>query len=79
MNPKIMANVGKRSADYTLLKEMAQAGMEIARLNFSHADNKQLLELKNNLKKIKKETGLEVKILQDLAVRAYASEKCPAM
>ena len=66
MNPKIMANVGVRSADYNLLKEMAQAGMEIARLNFSHASNEQLLELKINLAKIKQETGKDVKILQDL-------------
>lgn len=66
MNPKIMANVGQRSADYPLLKKMAQAGMEIARLNFSHASNEQLIELKANLKKVKKETGKDVKILQDL-------------
>lgn len=66
MNPKIMANVGVRSGDYELLKEMALAGMEIARLNFSHASNEQLIELKENLAKIKKETGKEVTILQDL-------------
>ena len=66
MNPKIMCNVGKRSADYELLKKMTLAGMEIARLNFSHATNEQLLELKANLKKIKKETGKSVTILQDL-------------
>ncbi|MFI5205941.1 MAG: pyruvate kinase [Candidatus Paceibacterales bacterium] len=61
-----MANVGKRSADYELLKQMALAGMEIARLNFAHATNEQLIELKKNLKKVKKETGKDVKILQDL-------------
>ncbi len=66
MNPKIMVNVGQRSADYELLKKMALAGMEIARLNFSHASNEQLIELKANLKKVKKETGRDVKILQDL-------------
>jgi len=66
MNPKIMCNVGKRSADYNLLKEMALAGMEIARLNFSHASNEQLIELKANLAKIKEETGKNVTILQDL-------------
>jgi pyruvate kinase len=66
MDTKIMCNVGQRSADYNLLKNMAQAGMEIARLNFSHASNDQLVELKANLKKVKKETGKDVKILQDL-------------
>jgi pyruvate kinase len=66
MNPKIVANVGKRSGDYEMLKKMALAGMETARLNFAHATNDQLVELKENLKKIKEETGIGVKILQDL-------------
>lgn len=66
MNPKIMANVGQRSADYELLKQMALAGMEIARLNFAHAANSQLIELKENLARVEKETGKKVTILQDL-------------
>lgn len=66
MNPKIMCNVGKRSADYELLKQMTLAGMEIARLNFAHANNDQLIELKEHLVKIEKETGKKVTILQDL-------------
>src|SRR5436190_769756 len=66
MNTKIMANVGKRSADYELLKNMALAGMEIARLNFAHANNDQLIELKANLAKVEEETGKKVTILQDL-------------
>jgi pyruvate kinase len=66
MNPKIMANVGRRSADYELLKKMAVAGVEIFRLNFSHASNDQLVELKENAKRIKEETGKDVKIFQDL-------------
>ena len=66
MNPKIMANVGRRSSDYELLKNMVSSGVEIFRLNFAHASNEQLIELKENVKKIKEETGKEVKILQDL-------------
>ncbi|MSU54609.1 MAG: pyruvate kinase [Candidatus Staskawiczbacteria bacterium] len=66
MNPKIVANVGRRSGDYELLKQMALAGMETARLNFAHASNDQLIELKENFKKLKEETGIEVKIFQDL-------------
>src|SRR4029077_12303459 len=59
-------NVGKRSGDYKLLKAMTLAGMEIARLNFAHASNEQLIELKENLKKIKKEPGKQLTILKDL-------------
>lgn len=61
-----MANVGRRSGDYELLKKMSLAGVEIFRLNFSHASNEQLVELKENVRKIKEETGKDVKIFQDL-------------
>ncbi|MBX4201162.1 pyruvate kinase [Candidatus Parcubacteria bacterium] len=66
MNPKIVANVGRRSGDYEILKKMALAGMETARLNFAHASNEQLIELKENLKKVEAETGIKVKVFQDL-------------
>jgi len=66
MNPKIMVNVGARATDYNILKKMALAGMDVARLNFAHASNDQLIQLKKHLLKIKKETGKEIKILQDL-------------
>lgn len=66
MNPKIVANVGRRSGDFEILKKMALAGMETARLNFAHASNDQLIELKANLAKVEAETGIKVKILQDL-------------
>ena len=66
MNPKIVANVGRRSGDYEILKKMALAGMETARLNFAHATNEQLIELKENLNKVEKETGIKVKVFQDL-------------
>jgi len=66
MNPKIMVNVGKRAEDYDILRKMTLAGMDIARMNFSHSTNEQLIALKKNLAKIKKETGKEVTIIQDL-------------
>lgn len=66
MNPKIVANVGKRSGDYEILKKMALAGMETARLNFAHAGNDQLIELQENVKRIEQETGIKVKVFQDL-------------
>ena len=61
-----MANIGRRSADYQLLKDMTLAGMEIVRLNFAHATNDQLVELKENLARVEKETGKKVTIIQDL-------------
>lgn len=66
MNPKIVANVGRRSADYELLKKMALAGADTFRLNFAHAVNDQLVELQEHVKKIEEETGIKVKVFQDL-------------
>ncbi len=66
MDTKIMGNVGQRSGNYELLKEMTLAGMDIVRLNFAHAANDQLIELKEHLARIEKETGKKVTILQDL-------------
>ena len=66
MNPKIVANVGRRSADYELLKKMALAGTDTFRLNFAHAVNDQLVELQEHVKKIEEETGIKVKVFQDL-------------
>ena len=66
MNPKIVANVGQRSGDYELLKKMALAGMDTALLNFAHASNEQLIELRANVNRVEEETGIKVKVFQDL-------------
>jgi len=66
MNTKIVATIGPKSQDYEVLKEMIKSGVNIVRINFSHATPEQYHVIKGNLDKIKAETGLEVKILFDL-------------
>jgi len=66
MNTKIVATIGPKSKDYEILKEMIKSGVNIIRINFSHATPEQYYEIKGNLDRIKQETGLEVKILFDL-------------
>jgi len=66
MNTKIVATIGPKSQDYEILKEMVKSGVNIIRINFSHATPEQYHAIKGNLDKIKAETGLEVKILFDL-------------
>jgi len=66
MNTKIVATIGPKSQDYEILKEMVKSGVNIIRINFSHAAPEQYHAIKGNLGKIKAETGLEVKILFDL-------------
>ncbi len=66
MNTKIVATIGPKSQDYEVLKEMIKSGVNIVRINFSHATPEQYYAIKSNLDKIRAETGLEVKILFDL-------------
>jgi pyruvate kinase len=66
MNPKIIATIGPKSESYETLKALAEAGMDIARLNFSHATYEQWTRTKQYLERIKEETGIEVKMMMDL-------------
>lgn len=45
---------------------MAQNGMDVARLNFSHGSHSQHIKNINHIKQINKEYGTHVKLLQDL-------------
>lgn len=66
MNPKIIATIGPKSEDYETLKSLALSGMNIARINFSHATYEQWNNIKKTLNRIKKETGNEVRMMMDL-------------
>jgi pyruvate kinase len=66
MNPKIIATVGAKSEEYKILKGMARVGMNIVRVNFSHATYEQWSRVKSALAKIEKETGLVIKMMMDL-------------
>jgi pyruvate kinase len=66
MNTKIVATIGPKSQDYAILKEMIISGVNIVRINFSHATPEQYQVIKGNLDRIKAETGIEVKVLFDL-------------
>ena len=63
---KIVATIGPASSSYQKLKKMAQAGMDVCRLNFSHNSHQSHLELIKNIKKVRQELKLPIAILQDL-------------
>ncbi len=63
---KIVCTIGPSCGTHKALTAMAMAGMNVARLNFSHgdyADHERLILL---LRRIEKETGETIAILQDL-------------
>src|SRR3989338_5538002 len=77
---KIICTLGPASSSEPLLRRMIAAGMDVARLNFSHASNKEHKAKIDLIKKINRERGKisrsggtlprqrgkEIKILQDL-------------
>jgi pyruvate kinase len=63
---KILATVGPASNNEEVLKSLAYAGANVFRLNFSHGDHQGHEEVIRLIRKINKETNLNLGILQDL-------------
>ncbi len=63
---KIVATLGPASDDLYILERMLQAGLDVARLNFSHGTEKHFKQIITNLRKASEKTGYNVAILQDL-------------
>ena len=63
---KIIGTLGPSSSDYETQKALVEAGLNIARLNFSHGDHEMHAKNIESIRKIAKETGKSVAILQDL-------------
>lgn len=63
---KIVCTIGPSSSALNTIKKMTEAGMNVARLNFSHgtyADHKKLL---TNIRAVEKSSGAAIAVLQDL-------------
>ncbi len=63
---KIVATIGPATESKKQLTKLMKAGMDVARLNFSHGDFAEHGARVKNIREIEKETGLGVAILQDL-------------
>ena len=63
---KIVATIGPASASERVLRQLLAAGMDIARLNFSHGTRAQHGDTIRLLRKLAGETGASLGILQDL-------------
>ncbi len=62
---KIVCTIGPACSDKQTLTEMAKAGMNVARLNFSHGTHEEHLEKIRLIKEIREELGLPIAILLD--------------
>ena len=64
-NAKIVATLGPSSNDEKTIRAMIAAGMDVARLNFSHGDHAEHLERITLIRKLSEEVQKPITILQD--------------
>jgi pyruvate kinase len=63
---KIVATLGPSSSSEATFRELVRAGLDVARLNFSHGSHEQKSELIAMVRKVAKEEGKPICILADL-------------
>ncbi len=63
---KIVVTIGPACESKEILKQMVQAGMNCARLNFSHGNYDEFTKIYNNVRELEKELDEPIIILQDL-------------
>ncbi len=62
---QIVATIGPTSINYATMKKMVQAGMDIVRINLSHAVMPDMEQIVENVKQLKKETGIKLSLMLD--------------
>lgn len=63
---KIVATIGPSSSDRETLLKMMHAGMNVARLNFSHGSYEDHAKAIDTIRELNSETGLNIALLADL-------------
>lgn len=64
---KIVCTIGPSCEDVATLEKMVKAGMNVARLNFSHGTYENHKMLIKNIREVEEKTGEPIAILQDLS------------
>ena len=64
---KVICTIGPSSDDEEVLIQMAKAGMNVARCNFSHGDHEQHKARMDMIKKVREELKEQVEKTQDNA------------
>lgn len=65
-NTKIVATLGPASKSLKTIEAMIRAGMNVARLNFSHGAYEEFTEIIKNIRTLSKKLNTPIAILQDL-------------
>ena len=64
---KIVATLGPASDDYSVLRKMFTAGLDVVRLNFSHGSHREHLDLIKLVRLLNEKYRRHIRIMQDLA------------
>ncbi len=65
-NAKVLATLGPASEEEEVLRAMFEAGADVFRLNFSHGSHEEHARRYETIRRIERETGRPIGILQDL-------------
>lgn len=79
---KIVATIGPSSESKDMIRKLAEAGMNVARLNFSHNTHAWHRETINRIREVSRELGLPIGILADLQgprIRIEGDGEVPAV
>ena len=63
---RIVATIGPASCDDESLRTMIQAGLDVARLNYSHGEDEWRAEVVHRIRRIAGEYGIHIGIMADL-------------
>lgn len=63
---KIVCTIGPSTSSASMIKELLQAGMDVARINFSHGTHKEHASYIRTLQQAAKQAGVPLGIMQDL-------------
>ena len=63
---KIIATLGPVSSNYSVLRKMFAAGLDVVRLNFSHGSHKQHLDSIKLVRRLNRKYKRHIRIMQDL-------------
>ena len=63
---KLVCTIGPASQDFEVLQRLVQAGLDVARLNFSHGTHEAHREVYGTIRRAEAQTGKPVAVLQDL-------------
>ena len=63
---KIVGTIGPASSSEEMLRALIAAGLDVARINFSHAEYGPTTEIIATIRRLAREAGRPIGILQDL-------------